>query len=186
VVAHVVEQYVPHIRAGMAVNLEVPALGETPLSGVVSAVVPQADVQARTFPVKLRVKNEISDDGPLLKSGMLARVLLPTGRSQMATLVYKDALVLGGPQPVVYVVDAAPNAKQGKARPVSVELGTAQGNMIQVTGGLQAGQFVVVQGNERLRPGQDVQLQRVVDPPAERKAALPPVDVQSNTVPKNR
>jgi hypothetical protein len=85
----------------------------------------------------------------------------------MAMLVPKDALVLGGPQPVVFVVDmAAPDAKQGKARPVPVQLGVAEGNMIQVTGGVQPGQMVVVQGNERLRPGQDVQIQRVL-PPAE-------------------
>jgi hypothetical protein len=31
---------------------------------------------------------------------------------------------------------------------------------------VQPGQLVVVQGNERLRPGQDVQIQRVVAPPA--------------------
>jgi RND family efflux transporter MFP subunit len=180
VVAHVVEQYVPHVRAGMSVSVELPALGGAPLSGVVSAIVPQADVQARTFPVKIRVKNELTEDGPLVKSGMLARVILPTGRKQTATLVNKDALVLGGQQPVVFVVDAAPNAKQGKARPVSVQLGSAVGNMIQVTGGVMPGQVVVVQGNERLRPGQDVQIQRVLPPPAEGPGELPPVNAQSN------
>jgi hypothetical protein len=127
------------------------------------------------------VKNEVSDDGPLVKSGMYARVMLPTGKTQIATLVYKDALVLGGHQPIVHVVDAAPNAKQGKARPVSVQLGIAQGNMIQVTGDLQPGQLVVVQGNERLRPGQDVQFQRVVEPPAESQVKSPPVGAQSNS-----
>jgi RND family efflux transporter MFP subunit len=177
VVAQVVEQYAPHIRSGMSVSVELPALGGPPLSGVVAAIVPQADVQARTFPVKVRVKNEVSADGPLVKSGMYARVMLPTGKTQMATLVYKDALVLGGQQPIVHVVDAAPNAKQGKARPVSVQLGIAQGSMIQVMGELQPGQLVVVQGNERLRPGQDVQFQRVVDPPAD----SPPASAQSKS-----
>lgn len=165
VVGHVVEQYVPHIRRGMAVNVEIPALGPQTLPGVVSAIVPQADVQARTFPVKVRVKNTLSEDGPLVKSGMYARVMLPTGARQMATVVFKDALVLGGPQPVVFAVDAAPDAKQAKVRPVPVQVGTPSGNMIQVTGGLQPGQLVVVQGNERLRPGQDVVIQRVIEPP---------------------
>ena len=49
---------------------------------------------------------------------MYARVLLPTGSKQLATLVSKDALVLGGPQPMVFVVDgAAETAKQGKVAP---------------------------------------------------------------------
>jgi multidrug efflux pump subunit AcrA (membrane-fusion protein) len=162
VTAHVVEQYVPHVRVGTTVSVQVPALPGPPLSGIVSAIVPQADVQARTFPVKVRIKNQISADGPLVKSGMYARVMLPTGERQMAKLVFKDALVLGGPQPVVFVVDTdGTNAKQGKARPVSVQLGISDGRMIQVIGELQPGQFVVIQGNERLRPGQDVQIQRV-------------------------
>jgi multidrug efflux pump subunit AcrA (membrane-fusion protein) len=148
----------------MSVSVEIPALPATPLTGVISAIVPQADVQARTFPVKILVKNELSEDGPLVKSGMYARVMLPTGQRQLATLVLKDAIVLGGPQPVVYVVDVpSADAKQGKARPVPVQLGVADGNMIQVRGGLQTGQLVVVQGNERLRPGQDVQIQRLAN-----------------------
>jgi RND family efflux transporter MFP subunit len=165
ITAHVVEQYAPHVRVGMEVSVQIPAIPGPPLSGTVSAVVPQADVQARTFPVKVRVKNQTTADGPLLKSGMYARVMLPTGERQSAKLVFKDALVLGGPQPVVIVVDAAgAEAKQGKARPVPVQLGVADGRMIEVRGDLQPNQLVVVQGHERLRPGQDVQIQRV-DPP---------------------
>jgi RND family efflux transporter MFP subunit len=176
VVAQVVEQYVPHIRVGTSVGVEIPALGPRPLTGVVSAIVPQADVQARTFPVKVRVKNELSEDGPLVKSGMYARVMLPAGNQQKAMLVMKDALVLGGPQPTVFVLDAAPAAQQGKVRPVAVKLGTSIGNLIQVTtGDLKPGQLAVVQGNERLRPGQDVQVQRVIQPPTDAPAV--PADV---------
>lgn len=166
VVAYVVEQYVPHVRVGMEVRVQVPAIAGPPLAGVVSAIVPQADVQARTFPVKVRVKNQLTEDGPLVKSGMYARVMLPTGNRQKALLVAKDALVLGGPQPVIYVVDApAADAKQGKARLVPVQLGVADGSLMQITGAVQPGQMVVVQGNERLRPGQDVQIQRVIPLP---------------------
>jgi RND family efflux transporter MFP subunit len=166
VMAHVVEQYVPHIRVGMQVSVQIPAIAAEPLAGVVSAIVPQADLQARTFPVKVRVKNQVTDDGPLVKSGMYARVMLPTGEKQMAMLVSKDALVLGGAQPVIFMVNlAAPNAKQGKVQPVPVQLGLSEGNMIQVSGGLKVGQLVVVQGNERLRPGQDVEVQRVISVP---------------------
>jgi RND family efflux transporter MFP subunit len=163
IVAQVVEQYIPHVRVGMEVSVEIPAIGRGPLEGVVSAVVPQADVQARTFPVKVRVKNQLSDDGPLVKSGMYARVMLPTGERQLALLVPKDALVLGGAQPVIFIVNlASPDAKQGKVQPAPVQLGVSEGSMVQVRGGVAAGQLVVVQGNERLRSGQDVIVQRVI------------------------
>jgi RND family efflux transporter MFP subunit len=184
VVAQVVEQYVPHIRTGMTVTVEIPALAGQPLTGIVSAIVPQADVQARTFPVKVRVKNEVVNDEPLVKSGMYARVMLPAGDRQKATLVLKDALVLGGAQPMIFVLDAAPTAKQGKVRPVAVQLGTSVGNLIQITGGLKVGELVVVQGNERLRPGQDVQVQRVIEPPAEMPVAPRASSAQSTTLPR--
>jgi RND family efflux transporter MFP subunit len=174
VTAQVVEQYAPYLRTGMQVSVEVPALAGRTFTGVVSAIVPQADVQARTFPVKVRVKNELGDGGPLIKSGMYARVMLPTGRKELAKLVSKDALVLGGPQPAVVVVDlAGPNAQQGKVRSVPVELGIADGNWIHVTGQLTPGQLVVVQGNERLRPAQEVQVQSVVQPPAAANQTAP-------------
>ena len=134
---------------------------------MISDIVPQADVQARTFPVKVRVTNTVVDEVPLLKSGMYARVTLPTGGKQLATLVPKDALVLGGPQPMVFVVDgASDDGAAGKAVAVPVDVGVAEGGLIQVIGPLKAGQLVVVQGNERLQPGQEVAIQRTVPPPA--------------------
>jgi RND family efflux transporter MFP subunit len=167
IVAYVVEQHVPHVRVGIQVVVEVPAIPGQRFAGVVAEVVPQADVRSRTFPVKIRVVNQFTDDVPLLKAGMYARVLLPTGAKQMAVLVPKDALVLGGPQPVVYVVEgAAADGTAGKAVPVPVEIGVADGPLIQITAPVKAGQLVVVQGNERLRPGQDVAIQRTIPAPS--------------------
>lgn len=164
IVAYVVEQHVPHVRVGEEVQVEVPAIVGQQFTGVVSEIVPQADVQARTFPVKVGVTNQFVEEVPLLKAGMYARVSLPTGGKQMATLVPKDALVLGGPQPMVYVVEGAKGVgEQGQVTPVTVQMGVAEGRRIQVSGPLRAGQMVVVQGNERLRPGQDVAIQRVAE-----------------------
>ncbi|MDA0588832.1 MAG: efflux RND transporter periplasmic adaptor subunit [Planctomycetota bacterium] len=171
ILAHVLENQVPHVKIGMSVHVEVPALPQQLFTGTVVRVVPQADLRSRTFPVKVRVENEISEDGPLLKSGMLARATLPTGAKRRALLVPKDALVLGGPSPVVYVVDTAQgNARTGKARPVPVRTGVADGRLIQVEGELSRGQLVVVRGNERLRPGQEVSVVEELKPDAEPRA----------------
>jgi RND family efflux transporter MFP subunit len=174
IVAQVVEQYVPFIRVGMTVPVEVPAIAGRSFIGTVTAIVPQADVQARTFPVQVRVPNELVDEQPLIKAGMYARVTLPSGRKQSAVLVPKDALVLGGPQTVVFVVAPAADGRAGRARPVPVETGAAWNGSIQIHRGLSAGQLVVVQGNERLPPvEQDVQIQRAL-PPQERAVVEAP------------
>ncbi len=158
-VANVVDSQVPYIRVGDSVRVEVPALPEEVLPGKVAAVVPQADVRSRTFPVKVRVANKISESSePLLKAGMFARVTLATGAKTRAKLVPKDALVLGGTQPKIWLIDpssvsaAEGGRMQGGAVAVSVNLGVADGELIQVQGAIPDGSLVVSKGNERIVP----------------------------------
>jgi len=155
VLIHVLARDVGQLRIGASVRVEVPALSSELLTGTVAVVVPQADEQARTFPVKVRLANHLVDSGPVLKAGMLARVALPTGREEKMTLVPKDAIVLGGETPLVIVAEPVEGKKTaGTARLVPVTLGISTGDLIQVTGSLSGGQAVVIRGNERLRPGQ--------------------------------
>ena len=160
---HVLESQVPHLRIGTSVRVEITALPKQILTGTIVSIIPQADPRTRTFPVKIRLRNTITRGDPLIKSGMLSRVTLPTGALTRALLVPKDALVLGGRGgPMVYLVVADPSdSKKQVARPVPVRLGVAIGSLIQVSGEIRAGQRVVVQGNERLRPGQAVRPKRV-------------------------
>ncbi|MDP7274336.1 MAG: efflux RND transporter periplasmic adaptor subunit [Planctomycetaceae bacterium] len=153
----VLESHVPHLRLGTPVRVEIAALPQQVLTGTVVAIVPQADTRSRTFPVKIRMANTITAGVPLIKAGMLARVTLPTGSRKKALLVPKDALVLGGARPTVFVVvPDREDPKKSTVRPVAVDLGVASGRLIQVSGAIQVDQQVVVQGNERLRPGQQV------------------------------
>ena len=168
VVVNVVGKLAARLKPGLIVSLEFPAFPkELPRKGIITQIVPKADVRSRTFPVIIRVKNRIENGIPVLKAGMLARVVLPTGTWRKMPLVPKDALVLGGPKPVVFVVDVNSKSKsQGVVREVPVNLGVADGGLIQVDGPLKQGQFVVVRGNERLRAGQKVTLVAVI--PAEK------------------
>jgi RND family efflux transporter MFP subunit len=168
VVVQVVERSISFVPTGSEVNVEIPALPERVFTGKVISTIPQADVRARTFPVKIRVKNEITAEEPLLKAGMYARAALPVGEQVLAMLVPKDAIVLGGPQPMVVVINGATaTGETGTPAPTPVQLGVAYQDWIQVTGGLRAGQLVVAQGNERIRPGQRVVVSRIVDSPAD-------------------
>jgi RND family efflux transporter MFP subunit len=155
--AYVTEAHVPYVTEGKQVRVEVPALPNHLFTGYVTRVIPEADARARTFPVRVTVKNPPDENGALLKAGMYARVTLPTAPLLTALLVPKDALVLGGRETTVFVFDpASSDNTAGTVRPVSVTLGVTSGRLIQVTGPLTAGQQVVVRGNERLRPGQEV------------------------------
>lgn len=149
------ESYIAKLQLGTKAVVTVGALPGKSWQAPVAAIVPQADLRSRSFPVKVRLKNSPGPGGVLLKPGMFARVGLPVGGRRQALMVPKDAVVLGGPAPVVFVVGPPPNHI---AQRVPVELGTAEGDLIEVRGSLKPGQRVVEEGNERLRPGQPLKI----------------------------
>ncbi|MDA0282678.1 MAG: efflux RND transporter periplasmic adaptor subunit [Planctomycetota bacterium] len=185
VLVHILEQHVTHIGIGTDVRVEIPALHDLQITGTVASIIPQADIRARTFPVKVRVRNSIVNNFATIKAGMLARAIVPIGTRRKGLLIPKDALVLGGPSPTIFVVDTAASAasedtgvknstnstaKTGKVRPVPVTMGASDGRLIEIQGAIKAGDMIVVRGNERLRPGQDVVITETLDPRAEPRA----------------
>lgn len=108
--------------------------------------------------MKVVLENDVVNDQPVLRAGLLARVWMPVGKTGEATVVPKDALVLGGTKTFVYAVEPASGGavgadRTGTVRPVEVTLGVAVGSHVEARGTISPGQLVVVRGNERLRPG---------------------------------
>jgi RND family efflux transporter MFP subunit len=135
------------LAAGGAARVVIASLGGYEVVGSIRAVVPRANDQARTFPVKISLDNAERRIG----AGMLAQVYLPVGEPRPAVVVPKDAVAAQGRDSVVYVIG------EGEVvRPVVVRPGAAVGDWIAVEGGVKAGDRVVTRGNERLFPGQKV------------------------------
>ncbi len=148
VVIDVPERYSPLVKRGLKARISFDALPGDEREAEVWAVVPKADPDARSFRVKFRVDNP---SGRLV-SGMVARVSIFVGARTPVTLVPKDALVDAAGGKLVYVV------VDGAARPVPVKISFAVDGMVAVDGALEPGSMVVVRGNERLRPGQPVEV----------------------------
>lgn len=151
VTVSVPEAAIEGLRRGSDVTLRFEGLGEKLFRGEVFRIIPQADERSRAYPVTVRLDNpRRADQDHVIKAGMLAHATI--GQRHHALLVPKDALVLGGPRPIVYATEGAAQAGQDvNVRAVTVEIGVAYGDLTQVAGELRAGQTVVVQGNERLR-----------------------------------
>ncbi len=147
VVVDVPERYYSDIRKNMATSVSFEALPGYEIEGRVRSVVPRANPQSRTFPVKVRILNSEGRIG----AGMLSRVSFAVGESYQATVVPKDALIVRGERRFVYVLNG-----ESTVDLVPVETGTGVGNWIEVQGPVQPGTKVVTRGNERLRPGQKV------------------------------
>ena len=164
VVAQMPEMSVRFLKPGTEVRLEFDAAPDHSWTGLVARVIPQADVLSRSFQVEVLLANRIVDDEPVLKGGMLARAWLPVGKTGSVTVVPKDAVVLGVAKPFVYCVEPSSSAATttpttGTVRPVEVSLGATVEGHVEVRGGVEPGQLVVIRGNERLRPGASVSFQ---------------------------
>lgn len=153
------ELSIARLAVGADVRLELDAAPGRTWIGRVAHIVPQADLLSRSFPVEVELENSVENGVPVLKAGMLARAWLPVGKAGSATVVPKDALVLGGPRPIVYRITAGTatgGMTTGVVQPVEVTLGGAVEGSVEVRAGLSPGDIVVVRGNERLRPGMAV------------------------------
>lgn len=167
VLVNVLESQIQYVELGKTVRVEIQSLNKPVLTGNVELIIPRADYKTRTFPVKVRLQNQIKNGVPVIKAGMLARVSLPTGQQKRSLLVPKDAIVLGGRTPAIFVIDGAKKqGETGTARLVPVKIGIAVDQFVAVevdrladaNAKLEAGSLVVTRGNERLQGTPAVQV----------------------------
>ncbi len=143
------------IKLGQEQTISTDALPDE-FSGRVSAISPAADPKSRVYSVEVTIPNPHNQ----LKSGMIASLAL--GGQILPTNVLSVPLsaVIRDPQnPQAFAVLVA----EGPGDPVivrsrTVDLGDAYGNMIQVLGGIKAGERVVTAGATLVRSGDTVRV----------------------------
>ena len=122
--------------------------GDQTVEAEVRAVVPVGDESNRTLEVRL----DLPDTD--WRVGSAVEVRLPRTAKKRVVAVHRDALILRADRVSVFVVGADEVAKQ-----IDVELGAADGDLIEAIGPIKAGDRIVIRGGERLRDGQKVLVQ---------------------------
>jgi len=142
----ITEEYLSRIALGQEAQVSLQAYPDEKFIGVVSRISPVLDLETRTAPIEIIIPN--SDHR--LKSGMFAQVQLILEEHKNAVVIAKEAIMGRGEEVYVYVVEA--NA----ARQKKIKLGIHQGSFYEVKEGLQAGELVVVMGQQKLYEGAPV------------------------------
>ncbi len=142
------ESHFRNLNPGAIATVDFEALPGYQVKGQVTSIIPRANPQARTFPIKIKITNEEGRIG----AGMLASVSFPLGESYRATVIPKDALITRGDKRFVYLINGDDTVEM-----VAVQTGTGVGEWIEIQGPVEPGTKVVTRGNERLRPGQKVE-----------------------------
>ncbi len=139
------ENLVGMLTAGEShVRIFVRAVG-LELEAPVTRVVPDADLLSRLFPVRVDLPNESGRIMP----GMTITGLVPTTQRAETLTIHKDGLLRDDAGEYVYF-DAGGTAAVARVRRLF-----AVGDRVAVEPGrLQPGAAIVVQGNERMFPGQ--------------------------------
>ncbi len=112
--------------------------------GVVRTIVPIGEDRSKLYEVRLSVAAQDWTVGQTL------RIAVPSEQPRNVVAVPRDALVLRRDSTTVYRI-----TEDNIAEAVSVVLGIAAGDLIEVSG-IESGDRVVTRGGERLRPGQTV------------------------------
>jgi Cu(I)/Ag(I) efflux system membrane fusion protein len=138
VVASVFEQDLAFVRPGQAATVTLAAYPGRTWAGRVSFVYPTVDPGTRTARLRIELPNE---DGSL-KPDLFGTVEIAAGDAVAAVAIPESAVLDSGTRRVVLIERGG-----GAFEPREVELGSRGDGYVEVTGGLAAGERVVVNGN---------------------------------------
>lgn len=161
---YVVEQIVPvkmkinvsegdfsRVRKGMPVRISLDAYQGESFDGKVSLIYPTIDPATHTFAVEVEAPNA----DRRIRPGMFARVVIEFGEN--SSVVLPDIAIIkqtGSGERFVYKVT------DGKAEYVKVGIGRRMGDRYEVLSGVNEGDQVVVKGQNRLKSGIEVTVNR--------------------------
>ncbi len=134
------------IRTGARLSFAVAAHPGEKFTGIVARPSYSIDPKTRTMPVELDVANP----GARLTPGMYAEVSWPAGRGGNSLLIPPKALKATTER--IFVIRVV----NGVAEWVDVRRGAVDGELVEVLGGLKAGDVIFERATDEVRPGTKV------------------------------
>jgi RND family efflux transporter MFP subunit len=123
--------------------------GKNQTMATVKTLVPVGDAVSRLYEIRL----DFQENGWM--AGHAVRIKVPTAKSQNALVVPLDALVIRENTLKVFRILAGNTAEV-----VFVKTGIANEDLIEIIGEINEGDKIVIRGNERLLPQQQVNIQQ--------------------------
>ena len=133
--------------AHVTVHINLPNGTAYPHSGVTNFLDVQVDPTTDTVAVRAQLPNP---EGLLIPSGIVG-VSVERGAPRPALTVPQSAVLLDQAGRYVLVVDGAKKVEQRR-----ITTGVEQGRDVVVTGGLKEGELIIVEGIQKVHPGQVV------------------------------
>jgi membrane fusion protein (multidrug efflux system) len=146
------ERFAPRVSVGDSATITFDILPDRTFEGRISFVGTAVDRQSRTFPIEIVMANP---DGAV-KPYMIANVRVLMRRIEDALVVPREVVLRTEDGQQVMVVGQGEGGEVAEAR--NVTLGASTENEVVVTGGLAAGDRIVVKGQQMVDPGDRVRI----------------------------
>jgi len=137
------EQAIPEVRVGQSVSMSTSAWPDKSFSGRIARIAPNVTTNSRT----LTVEAEIENGSGVLKPGQFATVRILQARAAPAVLVPARGVITESSVSRVFVI------KNGHAEQRLVQVGQAEGDLVEVKSGVTAGEQVATSNLEQLSDG---------------------------------
>jgi len=148
--------YFGRVNEGTPVKMRFDALPGEIITAAVTRKIPVADEAGRTFPVHVDMENPDYRIAPGMSADVTVQV---AGEDQVETLSVPVDSVIMRPDGSELVWVVRLEESDPTVAPAPVKTGRAYRERVEIIKGeLQPGDWVVVYGNERLRPGQKVRI----------------------------
>ena len=157
--AGVQESQINNIHLRDQVRVQIDALGQQELAGIVVEIVPSSDPASRTYLVKISIAPPDGNQ-QIIRSGLYGKARFIIGQTQAVTIPPK-AVVERGQLTSVYVVD-----QSGVARMRLVKIGKTYADRVEMLSGVSEGEQVVIDGVEAVSDGSRVREASPGLPPA--------------------
>ena len=140
------EDAVKYVHVGDEMQVRVDAIGRS-FSGKVVRFTRNVSLQTRTMETEIDVENKNLSIDP----GMYANTQLQLAHVSNVLTIPVEALILRGNQEVVYVLDG-----ENRIHDRAVQVGLQGSRLAEITSGLQAGDRVILGGQEKFQDGERV------------------------------
>jgi RND family efflux transporter MFP subunit len=157
----VAERYAASVQPGDSARVSLEVLRGQEFTGTIAFVGSSVDQRNRTFPIEIVMDNP----GRLLKPKMIANVEIANNRQHDVIVVPQDAVLRTENGYQVFVAVEIEGRLRAEARPV--QLGPLYANRVVVERGLEAGDRLIVRGQNLVEAGDNVRIVNAAELEAE-------------------
>lgn len=145
---NVPDKMLAQIQVGQSVQVDINALPDKKIVGVIDNISPNTSSKNNFYVVKVKIDNSNDD----IKSGMFAKISLSAENKSNILMVPNETIKMENGVDYLYTVD------NGEVKKISIETGISNEKFTEITSNIEEGLDVITEGQNLLSDGEKVNL----------------------------